>query len=123
MFTQGVAVECTEEQFNEYLQEAQPVAGQFNEYLQVLVALYIYFYVMSLLVCPLAELSSRFEGEVVDTSRGATILKVVVVAPSRNPSNKLDRTRSSRPNRLGKNASIVARLPCLWQKMKLPRVH
>jgi hypothetical protein len=28
MFTQGVAVECTEEQFNEYLQEAQPVAGQ-----------------------------------------------------------------------------------------------
>jgi hypothetical protein len=25
-FTQGVAAECTEEQFNEYLQEAQPVA-------------------------------------------------------------------------------------------------
>jgi hypothetical protein len=83
---------------------------------QVLVALYIYFYVMSLLVCPLAELSSRFKGEVVDTTPGATTLKVVVVAPSRNPSNKLDITRSSGPNRLGKNASIVARLSCLWQK-------
>jgi hypothetical protein len=28
MFTQGVVVECTEDQFNEYLQEAQPVAEQ-----------------------------------------------------------------------------------------------
>jgi hypothetical protein len=28
MFTQGVAAECTEDQFNEYLQEAQPVAEQ-----------------------------------------------------------------------------------------------
>jgi hypothetical protein len=28
MFTQGVAAECTEEQFNKYLQEAQPVAEQ-----------------------------------------------------------------------------------------------
>jgi hypothetical protein len=27
-FTQGVAAECTEEQFNEYLQEAQPVVEQ-----------------------------------------------------------------------------------------------
>jgi hypothetical protein len=27
-FTQGVAAECSEEQFNEYLQEAQPVAEQ-----------------------------------------------------------------------------------------------
>jgi hypothetical protein len=27
-FVQGVAAECTEEQFNEYLQEAQPVAEQ-----------------------------------------------------------------------------------------------
>jgi hypothetical protein len=27
-FAQGVAAECTEEQFNEYLQEAQPVAEQ-----------------------------------------------------------------------------------------------
>jgi hypothetical protein len=78
---------------------------------------------MSLLVWALAELSSRFEGEVVDTTPGATTLKVVVVAPSRNPSNKLDITRSGRPNRLGKNASIVVRLPCLWQKMELPRVH
>jgi hypothetical protein len=45
---------------------------------------------MSLLVCALAELSSRFEGEVVDTTPGATTLEVVIVAPSRNPSNKLD---------------------------------
>jgi hypothetical protein len=28
MFAQGVAAECTEEQFNDYLQEAQPVAEQ-----------------------------------------------------------------------------------------------
>jgi hypothetical protein len=28
MFTQGVAAECTEEQFKAYLQEAQPVAEQ-----------------------------------------------------------------------------------------------
>jgi septal ring factor EnvC (AmiA/AmiB activator) len=28
MFAQGVVVECTEEQFNEYLQQAQPVAKQ-----------------------------------------------------------------------------------------------
>jgi hypothetical protein len=28
MFVQGVAVECTEEQFKKYLQEAQPVAEQ-----------------------------------------------------------------------------------------------
>jgi hypothetical protein len=28
MFAQGVAAECTEDQFNEYLQEAQPVAEQ-----------------------------------------------------------------------------------------------
>jgi hypothetical protein len=28
MFAQGVATECTEEQFNKYLQEAQPVAEQ-----------------------------------------------------------------------------------------------
>jgi hypothetical protein len=27
-FAQGVVAECTEEQFNEYLQEAQPVAEQ-----------------------------------------------------------------------------------------------
>jgi monomeric isocitrate dehydrogenase len=30
-FTQGVAVECTEEQFNEYLQEAQPIVEQIVE--------------------------------------------------------------------------------------------
>jgi hypothetical protein len=28
MFAQGVAGECTEEQFNKYIQEAQPVAEQ-----------------------------------------------------------------------------------------------
>jgi hypothetical protein len=27
-FAQGVAAECTEDQFNEYLQEARPVAEQ-----------------------------------------------------------------------------------------------
>jgi hypothetical protein len=77
--------------------------------------LYIYFYLLSLLVCALVELSSRFKGYVVDTTPGAATLEVVVVAPSRNPSNKLDITRSSRSNQLGKNASVFARLPCLWQ--------
>jgi hypothetical protein len=37
------------------------------------------------------------------------------VVPSRNPSNKLDISRSSGSNQLGKNASIIAKLPCLWQ--------
>jgi hypothetical protein len=27
-FAQGVAAECTEEQFNEYIQEAQPIVEQ-----------------------------------------------------------------------------------------------
>jgi hypothetical protein len=71
---------------------------------------------MSLLVCALAELSSRFEGEVVDTTSGATTLEVVVVAPSWNPSNKLDISRSNGSDQLGKNTSNVARLPCLWQE-------
>jgi hypothetical protein len=69
---------------------------------------------MSLLVCALSELSSSFEDEVVDTTLGAT-LEVVIVAPSRNPSNKLDISRSSGSDQLGKNVSIVARLPYLWQ--------
>jgi hypothetical protein len=30
-FAQGVAAECTEDQFTEYLQEAQPVAEQIVE--------------------------------------------------------------------------------------------
>jgi hypothetical protein len=64
---------------------------------------------MSLLVCALAELSSRFEGEVVDTTPGATTLEVVVVAPSRNPSNKLDISRSSGSNRLGKKTRASSR--------------
>jgi hypothetical protein len=50
---------------------------------------------MSLLVRALAELSSSFEGKVVDTTLGATTLEVVVVAPSRKPSNKLDTSPSS----------------------------
>jgi hypothetical protein len=69
---------------------------------------------MSLLVCALVELSSRFKGEVVDTTPGAMTLEVVIVAPSRNLSNKLDISRSSRSNQLGKNVSIIARLLCLW---------
>jgi hypothetical protein len=44
---------------------------------------------MSLLVCALAELSSRFKGEVVDTTSGAATLGVAEVAPSRNSSNKV----------------------------------
>jgi hypothetical protein len=31
IFAQGVAAECTEDQFNEYLQEARPVAEQIVE--------------------------------------------------------------------------------------------
>jgi hypothetical protein len=40
----------------------------------------------------------------------------VAIAPSRNSSNNLAITRSGRPNLLGKNASIVAELPCLRQR-------
>jgi hypothetical protein len=73
---------------------------------------------MSLLVCALAELSSRFEGEVVDTTPGATTLEVVVVAPSRNPSNKLDISRSSRSNQHHRETVVL-----MARKMKLPRVQ
>jgi hypothetical protein len=76
----------------------------------------MYSYLVFLLVYALADLSSRLKGEVVDTIPGAATLEVVVVAPSRNPTNKLAITRSSRSNLLGKNVSIIARLPCLWQR-------
>jgi hypothetical protein len=64
----------------------------------------------------LADLSSRLKGKVVNTTPSIPTLEVVVVAPSRNPTNKLAVTRLSRSNLLGKNASIVARLPCLRQR-------
>jgi hypothetical protein len=63
----------------------------------------------------LADPSSRLKGEVVSTAPSAPTLEVVVVALSRNPTNKLAITRSSRSDLLGKNASIIARLPRLWQ--------
>jgi hypothetical protein len=51
----------------------------------------------------------------VDATLGAATLEVAI-APSRNLSNKLAITRSGRPNLLGKNASIIAGLPCLRQR-------
>jgi hypothetical protein len=67
-FAQGVAAEYSKEQFNEYLQEAQPVAEQIVKSIlqdwDVKTStrfLYI-FYLMSLLICALTELSSRFKG-------------------------------------------------------------
>jgi hypothetical protein len=68
-------------------------------------------------MCALAESESWLKGKVVDTTRGAATLKVVI-APSGNSSNKLATTRSSGSKMLGKNASIVAELPCLMQKNK-----
>jgi hypothetical protein len=67
-FAQGVAAECTEDQFTEYLQEARPVAEQIIENVlqewdvktSTCFLVYI-FYFMSLLVCALAELSSRLK--------------------------------------------------------------
>jgi hypothetical protein len=66
---------------------------------------------MSLLECALAELSSRFKGEVVE------------ITPHMSASNKLGLNQLNGSNLLGMNAGIVALLPCLWQKMKLPRVR
>jgi hypothetical protein len=53
---------------------------------------------MSVLVCALAVLPSRLKGEVVDTTPGVATLKVVIVVPSRYPTNKLDIARASRSN-------------------------
>jgi hypothetical protein len=52
----------------------------------------------------------------VDTTPGAPTLEVVIVALSRNPTNKLAVTRAGRSNLLGRNASIIVKLPCLWQR-------
>jgi hypothetical protein len=75
----------------------------------------IYSYLVSLLVYASAGLSSRLKGQVVDAALSVPTLEVVIVAPSRNPTNELAGTRSSRFDLLGKNASIIASLPCLWQ--------
>jgi hypothetical protein len=69
MFAQGVAAECTEDQFNEYLRETQPVAEQIVKGIlqdsNVKTSTQfpcIYFYLMPLLVCVVAELTSRLKG-------------------------------------------------------------
>jgi hypothetical protein len=46
-------------------------------------------------------------------------LGVVEIAPRVSLSNKLGVTRTSRSNLLGKNASIIASLPCLWQEIEI----
>jgi hypothetical protein len=75
-------------------------------------------------VYALAELSSRFKGEVVDTALSAMTLEAVVVAPSRNPTNKLAITRSSRSNLFKKEHEHRHEIAVLMaKKMKLPRVQ
>jgi hypothetical protein len=54
------------------------------------------------------------------TTPSATTLDVVEIAPHVSPSNKLGINLIKRIEFVGKNASIAARLPCLWQKKKLP---
>jgi hypothetical protein len=49
----------------------------------------------------------------------ATTLDVVEIAPHERASNNLGRNQSSGSNLLGKNASIVAQLPCFWQGVEI----
>jgi hypothetical protein len=54
-----------------------------------------------------------------EANPSATTLGVVEIAPHERASNKLGRNQSSGSNLLGKNASIVAQLPCFWQGVKI----
>jgi hypothetical protein len=56
-------------------------------------------------------------GQVVDTTLGAAIRKVVI-APSGYSSNKVATTRPSGSKLLGNNASVIAELLCVRQKNK-----
>jgi hypothetical protein len=54
-----------------------------------------------------------------EATPSATTLGVVKIAPHERASNKLGRNQSSGSNLLGKNASIVAQLPCFWQGVEI----
>jgi hypothetical protein len=54
-----------------------------------------------------------------EATPSATTLGVVEIAPHERASNKLGRNQSSGSNLLGKNASIVAQLPCFWQGVEI----
>jgi hypothetical protein len=54
-----------------------------------------------------------------EATPSAMTLGVVEIAPHERESNKLGRNQSSRSNLLGKNASIIAQLPCFWQGVEI----
>jgi hypothetical protein len=54
-----------------------------------------------------------------EATPSATTLGVVEIAPHECASNKLGRNQSSGSNLLGKNASIIAQLPCFWQGVEI----
>jgi hypothetical protein len=54
-----------------------------------------------------------------EATPSATTLGVVEIAPHERASKKLGRNQSSGSNLLGKNVSIVAQLPCLWQGVEI----
>jgi hypothetical protein len=68
-------------------------------------------------VCALAELESRLTGLSSRHYLGVATRKVVI-APNGYSSNKVATTLLSGSKLLGKNASIIAELPCVRQKNK-----
>jgi hypothetical protein len=54
-----------------------------------------------------------------EATPSATTLGIVEIAPHERASNKLGRNQSSESNLLGKNASIIAQLPCFWQRVEI----
>jgi hypothetical protein len=61
----------------------------------------------------------RAYGKKNEATLSATTLGVVEIAPHVSASNKLGINQSNGSNLLGKNASIVAWLPCLWQEIEI----
>jgi hypothetical protein len=54
-----------------------------------------------------------------EATPSAMTLGVVEIATHERVSNKLGRNQSSGSNLLGKNASIIAQLPCFWQGVEI----
>jgi hypothetical protein len=64
-----------------------------------------------------AQLPCFWQG--VEIAPSAMTLGVVDIAPYASPSNKLGINQSNGSILLGKNASIVAQLPCFWQGVEI----
>jgi hypothetical protein len=60
----------------------------------------------------------RAYGKKNEATPSATTLGVVEIAPHVSASNKLGINQSNGSNSLGKNASVVVSLSCLWQEIE-----